>query len=84
MSSYEHYKSDNPNYPFSIDNSEEKEKLKLKSSPISLKGEPPSILRIFIYIYYEDWKVNLNVRWHLLSIHHMYYVKYFPWIISIN
>ena len=51
MSSYEHYKSDNLNYPFSIDNSEEKEKLKLKSSPISLIGEPPSIIRISTQVY---------------------------------
>ena len=48
-SSYEHYKSDNLNYPFSTDNSEEKEKL--KSSPISLTGELPSIVRIFIQVY---------------------------------
>ena len=48
-SSYEHYKSDNLNYPFSTDNSEEKEKF--KCSPISLTGELPSIVRIFIQVY---------------------------------
>ena len=49
MSSYEHYKSDNPNYPFSIDNSEEKEKLKLKSSPISLKFSNSLLINMLTY-----------------------------------
>lgn len=56
MPSYKHHKGNNLNYPFSSDNLEGKNKNKdtaksvhfLKSSPISLTGEPPSIPSIFM------------------------------------